>query len=730
MRKGIDNQSKNYCGIVMILYFIRFFSISFFLHILFHSQYSLSQNIAKSYLNNLDNTQEQYETEFQKRSQYLLDCIEENGGSTPAGYKDCGAYEDYGKYLHGKIAAVFSKGVGSQYYHLAENWMDIHRNCRQFHFNFFGLANILCANHKEPSIQRNLKNYLESVMTRTDSYNAFTGEGTENHLHMSRTSGYLFCQLANKYFPEDSMRWQTNPKMKIARKWILDWSKKIYEVGTGEFASTIYYIYDISPWLNLYDFAEDTIVKSAAKAVLDYYASEVALLYMQGNIGGVDLRGRGHSSKSFESSIGILGWLWYGDSPINEDSTICDIYFSGKTKLHLNVAFGCLSTYRPPMLAVDLANNTFPIPSMYYNSKPAYLLDNPSYIKSTFYRDKQFVLGAGYLPYGGWTSGCYSTIGWKLLARGNINKTKSYQYISGQGMLKKSLGEQWRSPFDQLIHHKNVIFQLTKVPTIIDSLKQNAYQTIEEWDSVWCKQFYKRFPNDEKDSPIGKYMTENEKNKSYLYFQTNGGNFNFFTKKSVVFVELDSIFVAIRAIQNITPVWYDSTTLEDGGILFDKLCGFLLEIGNKCDYKNLKSFSRKYLSISKLDTSLLQKDSLIYVSMQKDTFRIKYNEFGTYTEPIFDWGLGDSIDVNNIKNPYAYQPTNDNLYTIRKWDVGKGSGRIATWSINNKLVDLNKNWAVYEGPGFYIKNSELHLLNAGKEYIVNYSSDYPIFYKR
>jgi len=669
-----------------------------------------------------------YEQDFQSRANFLIDCIESSGGATPLGYKDCGTFGDYGKYLNAKITAVFTKGQTSPYYVDAEKWVTSHEKCGQFHFNLFGLPRVLMGFPKEPSVQKSLKNYMENVFMRTDGYNAFTGEGTENHILMCRPPAYLFCELALEKFPEESERWQTNEKLKLTRDWIMYWSKRIYETGTGEFASTIYYIFDISPWLNLYDFAKDSEVKSAAKAVLDYYASEVALLYMQGNIGGTDLRGGNNSEKSLISSIGYLAWLWYGDTPTANFEQIKKTYLTGKFRNHLNAIYGCVSTYRPPMLAVKLANNQFPLPAMYYNSKPAYLLDNPSYVKSTFYRDRDFTLGAGYIPYGGWSAGCYSTVSWKLLARGDIHSTQSYQYISGQGMMLKTDG-QWRSPFDQLVHHKNVLIQMTKVPVNFLEIKQHAYKTIDEWSEAWKRDFALRFPNDNKYTPVGKFNVYDEKNYTYIYIKNNGGKQTMKTQKNILFVELDTIYVAMRSLQMLSPTVSDGTIM-DGTSEYGKLAGIVLEVGNKIDFKSFEDFRKKYILSSSLNLKFLNKDSLEYTSMNGDKICVKYNESGIYTEPIFDWGFGLKQQSSIFQAPPFEQPSTSNSHQLPAWNTGIGSGRLSTWTVNNSKVDLTQPWAVYEGPGFYVKNGVLLLENKGEEYKVDFTGKTPKFYDK
>ncbi|MFO7723905.1 MAG: hypothetical protein R6V45_00030, partial [Oceanipulchritudo sp.] len=64
-----------------------------------------------------------------------------------------------------------------------------------FHFPFVGMARILGAFPEAPPVAANRKAFLEQILIHdADSqFNALTGEGTENHVSMSRTSGYIFA---------------------------------------------------------------------------------------------------------------------------------------------------------------------------------------------------------------------------------------------------------------------------------------------------------------------------------------------------------------------------------------------------------------------------------------------------------------------------------------------------------------------------------------------------------
>ena len=57
----------------------------------------------------------------------------------------------------------------------------------------------------------------------------------------------------------------------IYRQHILNYTKTLYRIGIGEWDSENYHGHSIGPLLNLYDFADDSSVRAAAKACLDFY---------------------------------------------------------------------------------------------------------------------------------------------------------------------------------------------------------------------------------------------------------------------------------------------------------------------------------------------------------------------------------------------------------------------------------------------------------------------------
>lgn len=672
-----------------------------------------------------------YEKAFEKRANLLVEYIADNyprfnGGKTPPGGR--GDLSDFGKYNYPKIIAVFEKyGADSQEARLYNERMKIYKDKPTFHFNLAGLPRILFLYPNAPSVRKYEKSFLNRVFERTDSYNAWTCEGTENHVNMSRTPGYLYAQIALEKYPESFPKAEL--RLDQMKQWIHYFSKRIFQTGTGEFNSAIYEPYNIIGWLNLYDFASDREVKRMAHAVLDYYACEMALHYSQAMIGGSDLRGKG-CTESFKGAAAYLGWLWFGDSP------------QPLSKNNLNQGDECnnaliqsvhaaTSSYRVPQIAVKLAKGELTLPAMYYNSKPGYLLEKPSSIKQTFYRTENYTLGAGYFPYGGWSAGDHQIVSWKMISRVNKGDNKTARFVSGIGMEDPSdkhycHGNQ-RSPFDQLIHHKNVLIQLTRVPKNAKEIKKKISSIYEKWIEKWKRDFYKRFPNDDdRKMPIHFQNLDVSTNRSSIILR-DAGDIKTRIRKNILFVDLEKSWLAIRSVRDDQPSELHSS--DNGNYQYttvsapkSSVCGLIMEVAGKSEYSSFTNFQEEIIQKTRLENGELESSNkLTYTGLKGDKITCKYNVSGNFFEPLFDWGYGPEEPKVIQTSPPFIQP---------EWPKGKGHGKIASWSVNDSKVELEKSWAVYEGPHLFIGNGKLKL-NAGKEvYEIDYTGNLPIFETR
>jgi hypothetical protein len=660
---------------------------------------------------------EVYGAEEQRAALLTGYVADEYAANSPGHNNDDPNVPDPEKYAWPAVIARFKKyGTADA---LGNTRIETFRHNLPFHFPYVGMARIMGLYPEAPKMKEHKKLYLENVWKRTGNFSPWTGEGTENHISMNHTNGYLYAQYVKNENYQSALFQDAGPKLAAMKEWILHWSKKVYGSGTAEWNSSTYGVHNIVGWLNLYDFAEDEEVKQAARAVLDYYAVELALHYTQGTTGGAEMRGSS-AYRSVRTDTDYLSWLWYGDSPRK-------ISFEGNQPIFS--MYAATSGYKPPTIAKKLASKENKMPAMYYGSKPSYLFKHSSYIKQTFYVDKQYTVGAAYVPYGGWSGGDWQIVSWKLLGRvtpEEHNTSKNVDFISGGGMYYQDRGLH-RKPFDQLAHHENVVVQLSKVPVNAPAIKALIEPMFSDWQAKWKADFIKRFPTESwkiNQQHVNFQSQDVSQNHSFISIYKKDKNIRSEQKENVLFVQLENVFLAIRSVHQQQPSlpeatgdFYKITDVASPGVL----SGFVLEAGNREDFSSFEDYKKQVLEKTSLDKSqAATANKLMYKNLKGDMLEVAYTEEGTFTEPIYDWGYGVTDPMVIITSPPFVQP---------QWPGGKGHGKLAKWTVNGEKVALKDDWPVYEGPHVVLENSKLILSHpdAGKSYTVDYSGAYPKF---
>ena len=132
----------------------------------------------------------------------------------------------------------------------------------------------------------------------------------------------------------------------------------LYHIGMGEWDSENYHFHTMTGYLNLYDFAKDPEVKALAKAALDWLSTAAAIKYYRGGWCGPIKRDY-NKPYVFGGAAGEV-WLWFGDTPMDNDSP------------HVDLVYPITSAYRPPAAVVALARKQFDRPVEILASKPSY----------------------------------------------------------------------------------------------------------------------------------------------------------------------------------------------------------------------------------------------------------------------------------------------------------------------------------------------------------------------
>ena len=225
---------------------------------------------------------------------------------------------------------------------------------------------------------------------------------TENHLLMIESSRYLFNQLRADKNPGDVTFDNTENKL---RKWILNYMQRVTKHDFLEFNSRPYQRMSLHALLNLYEFALDDDIMTAAQILLDYTMLKFALssnrcrrvapfrrhqhaITHQANSTNYLYAAEGDQVNGF--FLAYVGWqdagLKPGPLPPPHDFAML---------------LAATSTYRPPPAAYELAlvHNSPPALQIFYQGArpklPASGDDTPEAGLEIYYRSPSFLLSAG-----------------------------------------------------------------------------------------------------------------------------------------------------------------------------------------------------------------------------------------------------------------------------------------------------------------------------------------------
>jgi hypothetical protein len=603
----------------------------------------------------------------------------------------------------------------------ANRILDKYKNRSPFHFTYIGMARIMSAFPQASNMLALKQTYLQQVWNRTDSYNPWTGEGTENHISMNKTSGYLYAQhsLGNSSFPQAASR------LAETKEWLRWFAKQTYSKGTSEWNSSTYESYNLVGWLNLFDFAEDPEVKAIAKAVLDYYALEIAMHCSQGLTGGSESRG---NTISWGTGEDYIAWVWFGYQSrlMGPNFWVNQEYSQAMHPAH--------SQYRPPALTVKLARKEIPLPAFFKNSKPDYGQNKAEFVKQTFYADKSFSLGAAMVPSTGWAGGNSQYCNWKLVSNINPAPSVTPQVVLGGSRFFNDKDGKGKTPWDQYVQHEHVMIQLQKIPsnaaTIIneDTL---LFTGANGWKSKWFSDFNLRFPGDVRSNPVGFRKGSLSRNISYISYpkiSPSGSNVTTQLRANVFFIQLEKSFLAIRSLAQNSP-GNPADESSNRSFISDQanqgnLCGLITEAVNASDYLSFTAFQDSILARTSIDKSQIASNKITYINLKGQALEVEFTENGPGSaEPLYDWGFGPVTPQLYQTSPPFLQPD---------FQGGQGRGKIPVLKVNGNDAGYgNSGWAVFEGPGASVKDSILLLTSDSSGLTVYYQVDFtgnqPIF---
>ncbi len=562
---------------------------------------------------------------------------------------------DPGKYYYPKFIARLIKYGEKDVY--ANEYLNEIAGKGQFHFTMIGFCRLAFLFPNAPVVKNTISLELDNIYNRNDSYNAWTGEGTENHLNMSRTSGYLFAQLMKSLkIKEDYI---CDSLLELQKKWIVDYSNKVLTLGTAEWNSSTYTGYNLIGWLNLYDFAKDDEVRYIAKKVLDYYALEIKIHYYNGVISGAEMRGA-HESLPFKSCTNYFAWYWYGNLSDTTKYSCCN------DKQFIQIIHAITSNYIPP--SFDSITTNYPCEVIGY--KPSYLFESKNTIKQYNYITNNFFMGTAQINYRGFASSNSQIIPAKI----TLNSHNDVSTIT----LRGNYFDHGIDPYTRIYQKKNSLIIYKKLPKnymILDSLFKIK---LNKWNYTWKQDLNKRFPNEFFKKDIVKYSR---------YKPLPGTGIDLLSKEKIIKSKSDNLIIYGN---NKLIIKTNATQIKEKRIIKGPLKNHLIY--------SFSNSNEDMLYVSIEITELYKNDNKSYVKVLDDN-RISYNDtilihnkcLGNI-EPIMDWGFNVNKPNSIIESPPYTQPIWDDSDTCEKYNISPPSfiykiGRKSTYKNGNLVTN-------------------------------------------
>ena len=434
---------------------------------------------------------------------------------------------------------------------------------------------------------------------------------TDNLRAMRETSVYLMAEETGNEATRQLY------KSKIKR-----YVSALYNIGMGEWDSEVYHGHTFAPYLNLYDFAQDTEVKQWAKMALDWLSMAASVKYYRGGWGSPVKRDYGGSNGVMRSDSARTFWLYFGDTPVPNN------------RPELDSLYLITSRYRPPLAVMELARKNFNKPVEILASKPLYENWKPGNNQSPGYWETQFI-GASYQM--GSLVGTFpdgDVAPFKLMA---FNQHKGVDFFvanTGKNGVKPG-----KNPGDEIGQYRNLLIWLRPADqAFFWQLPKTA--KVEKDDNIWFIQLEK-------------------------------------TWLALRLINLSS--PEIIEIPN-SPYPDDHTyqALPTG----NNYAGFALEVGEAATQGSYENFKSIFKQKSQVNLTQINQGSLLFKGSQGQSLQFTYNQINLLPMLIrngqkHDWSKNFAL-YNSLSR--------DNSPVSLGWKKGKLTVKAGKYQFSNALI--------------------------------------------
>ncbi len=267
--------------------------------------------------------------------------------------------------------------------------------------------------------------------------------GTENHKIMWRTSGLLYSQL----FPDTAMvsGFPVGEAEALTKEMIRDYLQRIMYTGNGEYDSQVYYPHSIEAFMNLYDFTPDPRSKALAKLALDYYFVTYGLKVIDGAIAGAQKRG--YLPRENPSEMETMLWGFFDGLSRDMSNAVASLH-------------QVTGTYRPNRIIGDIVNKNIDLPFEARMARPFYHMNHPFSFAEYFYCSENFAMGSVQMTI---LDNPNQQMIWSLIARGDNGPLS---FSGGHPMRQSTSGH---SPYTQVAQSKGTMIVMTAPTRVVEN---------------------------------------------------------------------------------------------------------------------------------------------------------------------------------------------------------------------------------------------------------------------
>ncbi len=452
------------------------------------------------------------------------------------------------------------------------------------------------------------------------SYENYLTGGTENHIAMKRSAGYLF----GEQFPDDRFAGGLSGRevAERCRDYLRSYGREIYAKSMNEFLSPTYHAVNTGPWLNVAEFAKDDATRLMAAAVLDWMFADLALNYNHGLITPPFQRANGYMEDSYQlnyarTQTAWAAWLYFGGglTPDEPGAKFPSEKYKPLQPEGMAGVLHAMSPYMPDPVIRNIGAKRIASPFMTWQAREIRQGTAPQ-LRST-YATRDYAIGTGYFtedislrftqPF---------AVSWKSKDERNYLMAQHPYWFTGgaqsgradregKASAPKLDGEDWMgvSPFCQSVHWENAAVLLYDIPAT---------------DPYSATHF------NDRGAAIQGGRTPTVNQSVFIYVPKSiderlqvGG---------VFFFREEDVYIALRPLRA-GAAW--KPTVKEGYVRLElpavgHLTGFAIEVGDRAEFGSFEKFQTR-AAASALDLTKLESNKEVtFTSTRGDTLHLQH----------------------------------------------------------------------------------------------------------